>query len=164
MSTSTCVRKLKLGRHKHKHKKNGQVRSSCAYAYAYVVALTSENWVDIWTSISTRPWTNHRPLWPRPHANISKAIWQSKSAILFIIGLRELVSRIGSNMPLRLCLCASKNQASGIKGLTMAENPQFIIHVALCNRAQVHVFKNPSYYQVRRAILCFPCSHHKTKF
>ena len=86
------------------------------------------------------------------------------SAILFIIGLRELVSRIESNMPLCLCLCASKNQASGIKVLTMAENPQFIILVALCNRAQVHVFKNPSYYQVRRAILCFPCSHHKTKF
>ena len=33
--------------HKHKHEKNGQVRSSCAFAYAYVVALTSENWVDI---------------------------------------------------------------------------------------------------------------------
>ena len=33
--------------HKHKHKKNGQVRSSCTCAYAYVVALTSENWVDI---------------------------------------------------------------------------------------------------------------------
>ena len=86
------------------------------------------------------------------------------SAILFIIGLRELVSRTESNMPLCLCLCASRNQASGIKVLTMAENPQFIILVALCNRAQVHVFKNPSYYQVRRAILCFPCSHHKTKF
>ena len=64
MSTSTCVGKLKLGRHKHKHKKNGQVRSSCAYAYAYayVVALTGENWVDISTSISTRPWTKNRPL------------------------------------------------------------------------------------------------------
>ena len=61
--------KWKLGRHKHKHKKNGQVCSSCAYAY--VVALTSENGVDI----STRPWTNHRSLWPRPHTNISKAIW-----------------------------------------------------------------------------------------
>ena len=62
MSTSTCVGKLKLGRHKHKHKKNGQVRSSCAYAYADVVALTGENWVDISTSISTRPWTKNRPL------------------------------------------------------------------------------------------------------
>ena len=48
--------------HKHKHEKNGQVRSSCAYAYAYVVTLTSENWVDTSTSISTRPWTNHRSL------------------------------------------------------------------------------------------------------
>ena len=53
-----------LGRHKHKHKhkKSGQVRSSFTYAYAYVVALTSENGVDIGTSISTRPWTNHRSL------------------------------------------------------------------------------------------------------
>ena len=54
--------------------KNGQVRSSRAYAYAYVcayvVAFTSENWVDI-ISTSTRPWTSHRPLWPRPHVNIS---------------------------------------------------------------------------------------------
>ena len=25
-----------------------------------LVALTSENWVDIGISISTRPWTNHR--------------------------------------------------------------------------------------------------------
>ena len=167
MSTSTGVSKWKLGRHKHKHKhkKNGQVRSSCACAYAYVVALTSENGVDITTSISTRPWINHRPLWPRPHANISKAIWRTlRSPSCFLLGWGELVSRIESNMPLCLCLCASKNQASGIKRLTMPENPQFIIHVALCNRAQVHVFKNPSYYQVRRAILCFPCSHHKTKF
>ena len=55
----------------------GQVRSS-AFPYAYVVALTSGNGVDISTSISTRPWTNHRSLRPRLHANIS---------ILFIIGL-----------------------------------------------------------------------------
>ena len=52
---------------KHKHKKNGQVRSSCAGGYSYVVALTSENWVDISTSISTRPWTNHRSFWLTPH-------------------------------------------------------------------------------------------------
>ena len=55
--------------------KNGQVRSSRAYTYAYVVAFISENWVDI-ISTSTRQWTSHRPLWPRPHVNISKAIWQ----------------------------------------------------------------------------------------
>ena len=59
--------------------KNGQVRSSRAYAYAYVcayvVAFTSENWVDI-ISTRTRPWTSRRPLWPRPHVNISKAIWR----------------------------------------------------------------------------------------
>ena len=62
--TSACVSKWKLGRHKYKHKKNGQDRSSCACAYAYVVALTSENGVEISTSISTRPLTNHRSLWP----------------------------------------------------------------------------------------------------
>ena len=39
----------------------GQVRSS-AFPHAYVVALTSGNGVDISTSISTRPWTNHRSL------------------------------------------------------------------------------------------------------
>ena len=63
--------KLGWHKHKHKHKKNGQVPSSCVCAYAYVVALTSEIGVDISTSISTRPWTNHRSLWPRPHVNIS---------------------------------------------------------------------------------------------
>ena len=65
ISTSTCVSKWKLDRrkHKHKHKKNGQVRSSCACAY--VVALISENGVDISSSTSTRPWINHRSLWPR---------------------------------------------------------------------------------------------------
>ena len=102
ISTSTCVSKSKLGRHKHKHKhkKNGQVRSSCACAYAYVVALTSENWVDISTSISTRPWTNHRSLWPRPHANISKAIWRMlRPPSCLSLGWGELVSRIESNMP-----------------------------------------------------------------
>ena len=64
ISTSACVSKWKLGRHKYKHKKNGQDRSSCACAYAYVVALTSENGVEISTSISTSPLTNHRSLWP----------------------------------------------------------------------------------------------------
>ena len=64
--------------HKHKHKKNGQVRSSCACAYDYIVALTSKNGVDISTSINTWTWTNHRPLWPRPHANITEAIWRTK--------------------------------------------------------------------------------------
>ena len=44
---------------KYKHKKNGHVHSSCAYAYIYVIALTSENVVDISTSISTRPWTRY---------------------------------------------------------------------------------------------------------
>ena len=28
----------------------------------YLVALTSENWVDMSTSISTKPWTNHKSL------------------------------------------------------------------------------------------------------
>ena len=110
------------GRHKHKHKhmKNGQVHSSRAYAYAYVVAFTSENWVDI-ISTSTRPWTSHRPLWPRPHVNISKAIWQmlcTPSCLSYQVEeswYRELsqvchsVCRVC--MSLCLCLCASENQA-----------------------------------------------------
>ena len=54
-------KQVKTG-YKYKHKKNGQDRSSCACAYAYVVALTSENGVEISTSISTRPLTNHRSL------------------------------------------------------------------------------------------------------
>ena len=33
----------------HKHKKNGHVRSSCGCTYGYVVALTSENRVNIST-------------------------------------------------------------------------------------------------------------------
>ena len=33
----------------HKHNKNGQVHSSCAYGYADVIALTSENRVNILT-------------------------------------------------------------------------------------------------------------------
>ena len=73
-------------------KKNRQVHSSCACAYAYVVALTSENRVDISTRISTRPWTNHRPLWPRLHVNISKAIWRAKRPPSCLpSGLGELV-------------------------------------------------------------------------
>ena len=119
ISTSTCVSKWKLGRRKHKqkHKENWQFRSSCACAYAYVVALTSENGVDISKSISTRPWTNQRSLWPRSHANMSKLTWR---AILFIIGLRRAgiekwvkyaIQRV--RVSLCLCLCASENQASG---------------------------------------------------
>ena len=46
--------------HKYKHKKNGHGHSS--YAYGYVVALTSENGVDISSSVNTRPWTNLRSL------------------------------------------------------------------------------------------------------
>ena len=106
ISASTCVGKWKLGRHKHKHKhkKNGQARSSCVCAYDYVVALTSENGVDISTSISTRPWTNHRSLWPRPHANISKAIWRTlRPPSCLSLGWGELVSRIESNM--LFCAC-----------------------------------------------------------
>ena len=70
--------------------KNRQDLSSRAYAYAYVcayvVAFTSENWVDI-ISTSTRLWTSHRPLWPRPHVNISKVNYMADAsyAILFII-------------------------------------------------------------------------------
>ena len=72
ISTSACVSKWKLGRHKHKHKlkKNGQDRSSCACAY--VVALTSENGVEISTSISTRPLNNHKSLWPEPMRTYQK--------------------------------------------------------------------------------------------
>ena len=88
-------------------KKDGQVRSSCAFAYAYVVALTSQNGVDISTSISTRPWTNHRSLWPRPHANISKAIWRTlRPPSCLSWGCGELVSRIESNMPFCACVCS----------------------------------------------------------
>ena len=93
---------------KRKHKKNGQVCSSCAcaFAWAYVVALTSENRVDISTSISTRPQTNHRSLWPRPHTNISKAIWRTKCPPSYLSSSSgELVSRIESNMPFCACAC-----------------------------------------------------------
>ena len=112
ISTRTCVSKWKLGRHKykHKHKKNGQVRSFCACAYAFVVALTCENSVDIYVdisiSISTRPWTNHMSLWPRPHANISKAKWRTnRPPSCLSSGWGELVSRIESNMPFCACVC-----------------------------------------------------------
>ena len=109
---STCVSKWKLGRHKHKHKKNVQVRSSCACTYVYLVALTRENWVDISTSISTRPWTNHRSLWPRPHANISKAMWRTlRPQSCLSLGWGELVSRIESNMLFCAWACLSENQA-----------------------------------------------------
>ena len=104
-------KQVKLGRHKYEHKakKNGHVRSSCAYAYACacVVALTSENsGVDICTGITTSPWTIHRSLWPRPHANISKAIWRTlRAPSCFSSGWRELVSRIESNLPFCACVC-----------------------------------------------------------
>ena len=64
----------------------------------------SENWVSI--SISTRLWTNHRPLWPIPHVNIVKGnMVNEASAILFTIGWAELVSKIESNMPFCTCIC-----------------------------------------------------------
>ena len=67
-------KQVKTGRHKHKHKhkKNGQVGSSCACAYAYIVALISENGVQISTSISTGPLNNHRSLWPEPMRTYQK--------------------------------------------------------------------------------------------
>ena len=111
ISTSTFVSKWKLPPHKHerKHQKNGQVCLS--------LCLTSENGVDISTSISTRPRTNHRSFWPRPHANISKATMaDASSAILFIVGLRRAgienrvkyaIMRV--RMFLCLCLCPSEN-------------------------------------------------------
>ena len=74
----------------------------------YVVALNSENRIEISTSIhvSTRPWTNHRSLWPRPHANISKAIWRTLCPPSCLsLGRGELVWRIESNMPFCMCLC-----------------------------------------------------------
>ena len=123
ISASTCVSKWKLGRHKHKHKhkKNGQVRSSyvCACSYAYVLPLTSETWDDMSSSISTRPWTNHRSLWPRPYVNISKAMWRTLRRLSCLSsGWGEVVLRIESNyailrvrVSLCLCLCASENQA-----------------------------------------------------
>ena len=100
------AQKVNSFNHKHKHEKNGQVRSSCAYAYAYVIALTSENGVDISTGIRTRPWTNHRSLWPTPHANISKAIWRTnRPPSCLSLGWGKLVSRIESNMPFCACVC-----------------------------------------------------------
>ena len=108
ISTSKCVSKWKLGRRKQKqkHKENWQFRSSCACAYAYVVALTSENGVDISKSISTRPWTNHRSLWPRSHANISKLMWRTlRPPSCLSSGWGELVSRNESNMPFSACVC-----------------------------------------------------------
>ena len=86
----------------------------------YVVALTSENWVDI----STKPWTNHKSFWPRRHANspsckhMRSNMGDEASAILFIIGLRRagienwvkfVILRV--RMSLCLCLCVSENQA-----------------------------------------------------
>ena len=56
------------------------------------------------TSISTRPWINRRPIWPRPHMNISKAIGRMQSCLSS--GWGELVSRIESNMPFCACGCA----------------------------------------------------------
>ena len=103
LRTSTRVSKWKLGRHKHKHKhkKNGQV-CACAYAYAYVVVLARENRVEI----STRPWTNHRSLWPRPHAHTLKAIWRTLCPPPCLSsGWGELASRIESNMPLCARVC-----------------------------------------------------------
>ena len=84
-----CNQVKTQGQHKHKHKKNGQVRSSCARSYAYVVALTSENWVDTSTSISTRPWTNHSSLTQTSCEHIKSNMADASSAILFIIGLRR---------------------------------------------------------------------------
>ena len=71
--------------HKHKqHKKNRHVRFSCADAY--VVALTSENGVDISTSISTRT--------------------SSLSAILFITGVEESWYPELSQIYMPFCTCA----------------------------------------------------------
>ena len=84
------------------------LQTSCACIYAYVVALTSENLLDISTSISTRPWTNHRSLSPRPHMNISNAIWLWRTLrppSCLLLGRRELVSRIESNVPFSACVC-----------------------------------------------------------
>ena len=89
-------------KHKQKQKKNGQVCSSCACACAYVVALTRENRVDIITSVSPRPWTNHRSLWPRPHCEHIKSNCPP-SCLSSSWG--ELVSRIESNMPFCACAC-----------------------------------------------------------
>ena len=122
--TSTCVSKWKLGRHKHKHKHKKNAGTSSFFLCLCLClcrTLTSENWVDISTSIRTRPWTNHRSLWPRPHANISKAIWRKKrSPSCLLSGWGELISRIESNMlsnilgmlmSFSLCLRTSENQA-----------------------------------------------------
>ena len=95
---------------KNKDKKNGQACSSCACAY--VVALPSENGVDI----STRLWTNHRPLWPRPHCEHIKSNMVDKvSVILFIIELRRAgienwvkYAILCWCMSLCLCLCTRR--------------------------------------------------------
>ena len=103
--------------------KNRQDRSSRAYAYAYVcayvVAFTSENWVHI-ISTSTRPWTSHRPLWPRPHVNISKAIWRmlcTRSCLSYRVEeswyreLSQVYHSVRVYVLMLICLCASENQA-----------------------------------------------------
>ena len=65
-----------------------------------------KNGVDISISLSTRPWPNHTPLWPRPRANISKAIWRTKCLLSCLwSGWGELVLRFKSNMPFCACVC-----------------------------------------------------------
>ena len=107
ISRSTYVSKWKLGRHKHehKHKKNGQIRSSCACAYAYVVALTSENGINISTSIRTRTWTNHRSLWPPTSWEHIKSNMADETSTCLSSRWGELVSRIESIMPFCACVC-----------------------------------------------------------
>ena len=65
-----------------------------------------KNEVDISISLSTRPWPNHTPLWPRPRANVSKAIWRTKCLLSCLwSGWGELVLRFEANMPFCACVC-----------------------------------------------------------
>ena len=94
-------------KHLRRHKQAQALeKRTCSFYLCYVVALTSENWVNL--STSTRHWTNHRSLWPRPHANISNAIWRKArlpSCLSSGWGDGWPKSRTGSNMPFCAGVC-----------------------------------------------------------
>ena len=80
----------------------------------------SRNGVDIGTSISTRPWANHRSgtLTQQSYEHIKSNLADSSCAILFIIGFRRAgienwvkYAILCVRMSLWLCFFASENQA-----------------------------------------------------
>ena len=85
------------------------LNENCLYVQVYkstgcYMNLLNCNFANKWLkhkrSITTRPWTNRRSLWPRPHANISKAIWRTlRPPSCLSSGWGELVLGTGSNMP-----------------------------------------------------------------